>query len=341
MPHDCAKVRLRNFPRRYTAAVVLIASWFERRRMRDGVTGSRPSGRSAFVGALLASCALCLPLLARAETAVVEAARDATLIEDAEGAFANGSGPYLFSGRTNASTGSLRRALLAFDVAAALPAGAWITGAELELELEPSNPVAIDLGLHWVRAPWSEGPSRASGGGGAPAEPGDATWLHTHYDTEFWDEPGGDFAPNPSAVTSVSDAGLYVWGSTPGLVADVQAWLDAPESNHGWILVGGEEGRQTAKSFASRESPNEVSRPRLVVEYATSCEDFDLGPGALGLCRAYCEALACAGADPHGSARACSRLARAFARRTGGMPPPCEPPQGDAGAAANAPPTAR
>jgi hypothetical protein len=278
------------------------------------------------VRACLGVAALSATLLghaAGAETVVLVASHDATLIESDQGELANGAGP-LFAGRNNAASNSRRRALLAFDVVDAVPAGAWVTGVALELEVEPSNPVVIDMGLHRVLTAWSEGPSVAFGGGGAPAEPGDVTWLHTRYDSEFWDEPGGDFDPLASAVTSVGDVGLYAW-QAPGLVADVQAWLDDPASNFGWILVGGEEARQTAKIFSSRESEVEASRPRLVVEFETSCDAFDLGPGAQGLCRAYCEALACAGPRARGSERACARLARNFGRLTGGLAPPCEP----------------
>lgn len=279
--------------------------------------------RAALLAAWAFAFAWALP--GRAELAIVPASRDATLIEDAAGELANGSGPAFFVGRNNAEVGSVRRALLAFDVAGALPAGSWVTRVELELELLASNPDVFDLALHRVLSPWSEGPSSASGGGGAPTQPGDATWLHTHYDQELWAQAGGDFDAAPSAWATVGAPGLQVWESTPELVEDVQEWLDSPDSNHGWILIGGEFEPQTAKSFASRESPTEEARPRLLVEYEASCETIALAPGALGLCRAYCEALACAGSEPHGSVEACSRLARGFARRAG-VPVPCARP---------------
>lgn len=262
-----------------------------------------------------------------AEVAIVPASRDATLIEDAAGELANGSGPAFFVGRNNAEVGSVRRGLLAFDIAAAIPAGAWIARVEIELELTPSNPDVFDLALYRVLSPWSEGPSSASGGGGALAQPGDATWLHTHYDQDFWDQAGGDFGSAPSALATVGAPGVYVWESTPELVADVQDWLDFPDANHGWILIGGEHEPQTAKSFAARESPTEEARPRLLVEYETSCETLDVGPGALGLCRAYCESLACPGPEARGSLTACARLAQAFARRTGGSLPCLRDPE--------------
>ena len=56
-----------------------------------------------------------------AETAGIEPDRDATLIEDPNGAFANGSGPNFFVGRTNQEQNGIRRALVRFPVAESLP----------------------------------------------------------------------------------------------------------------------------------------------------------------------------------------------------------------------------
>jgi hypothetical protein len=274
---------------------------------------------------VVAIWSLCHPAEIRAETVTLVAARDATLIEDPAGERANGSGPAFFAGRTAQSENSRRRAVVFFDVAAALPPGASVTRAELTLVLTPSNDPVTDVAAHRVLSPWSEGMSVASGGGGAQAVVGDATWLHTHYDTQFWATPGGDFAPIPSGIAVVGSPGVYVWGSTPALQADVQAWLDEPAANHGWLLVGHEGAPSTAKRFASREDPVEDMRPQLVVVYEIGCEAVALAPGAFGLCEAYCEALDCDGLDPRGSERACSRLARNFARQTNGLPLPCEP----------------
>ena len=45
-------------------------------------------------------------------------------------------------------------------------------------------------------------------------------------------------------------------------------WLKHPEKNFGWILIGDETEPQTAKTFASRENPDETLRPLLEVEYS-------------------------------------------------------------------------
>ena len=277
-----------------------------------------------------------LPLLATllgatasAETAIVPAAADNTLIESATGAASNGVGPVLFVGRTSQSAGFRRRALLWFDVAAALPTGAIVTRAELGLMLTPSNPSPIEIGLHRVLAAWGEGGSSASGGGGAPASPGDATWLHTFYDTAFWETPGGDFLAAASATVQVGEAAGVRWGPTPELIADVQAWVDFPDSNNGWLLLGGEDSPTSSKRVASREADDPAARPQLLVEYEVPCARLELESAARALCHAYCEALDCDAAAPDASPRACEQISRQFAREGSGAALVCEPPDGE------------
>ncbi len=265
---------------------------------------------------------------AAAETIELEPIRDATLIESAEGEWANGSGTALFAGRTSQARDARRRALVEFDVASAVPTGAWIVRAELVLQLTPSNPLPAEVQLHRATAPWSEGPSVAGGGGGAASLPGDATWLHSSYPDGFWSSPGGDFEREPSASRLVSEAGSYRWASTLRVVEDVQTWLDEPSDNFGWIVIGDEGSPTTSKRFASREETDDPSlRPRLVIEFESSCEEAGLSRAGLGLCRAYCEALTC-WRDRPDRGNACHALARSFDRESGGLPMPCEPEAG-------------
>lgn len=210
---------------------------------------------------------LFLGLPAAAETVTLEPSRDATLIESDDGGRANGSGPYFFAGHNAQAVNGIRRALLYFDVAGTVPRGAMIESASLRLFLEPSNPAPRELSLHLVLADWGEGPSSASGGGGAVARTGDATWLHTFYDTEFWVHRGGHFVARASASLEVSDSGYYTWEATPRLVRDVRLWHAAPRRNFGWILIGDESTLQNAKSFASRENPDPALRPVLEITY--------------------------------------------------------------------------
>jgi len=274
--------------------------------------------------------ATALAATASAETVIVPAAADTTLIESATGTVGNGAGPALFVGRTSQSAGARRRALLWFDVAAALPTGAIVTRAELGLTLTPSNASPIEIGLHRVLAAWGEGASSAGGGGGAPAAPGDATWLHTFYDAAFWETRGGDFEAAASATVLVGEAGGVLWGPT-GAIADVQGWVDFPDANYGWLLMGGEDSPTSSKRFASREADDPAARPQLLVEYEVPCASLDLESAARALCHAYCEALDCDAASPDASPRACEQISRQFARRSGGAALVCEPPETDRG----------
>lgn len=206
---------------------------------------------------------------AGAETVTIEAARDATLIEDPAGARANGSGPFFFVGRTSGGENAVRRTVLSFDVAAAVPERAIIEDVSLTVFMWPSHPETREIRLHRVLADWGEGASSSEGGGGAPSEAGDVTWLHAFYDTEPWVRAGGQLVDRVSARLEVADTGFYTWQSTDHLVQDVRLWLAAPQRNFGWVLIGDEITPQSVKSFASREHPDLNLRPTLTVTYRT------------------------------------------------------------------------
>ena len=196
---------------------------------------------------------------------MLAATRDNTLFEDDAGAVSSGSGQHLFVGSTN--SGSIRRGLIAFNVAGALPADSSVLGATLTLTMSRTQAGPQTIDLHRLIADWGEGGSSAEGGGGAPATPGDATWVYARYDTEPWTTPGGDFVPGASAGAAVADAGQYSWTSDQ-MAADVQTWLIDPSSNFGWLLLGNETGSQTTKRFHSGESDTVAGRPILTLEFA-------------------------------------------------------------------------
>lgn len=202
-----------------------------------------------------------------AATVRLEPDRDATLIESPDGSRANGAGPAFFAGRTNQNNDSIRRALIRFDVSRALPARVLIERVSLTLSMNPSNPGRRTLRLFRVLEDWGEGASAASGGGGAPAGPGDVTWLHTFWDADFWTHPGGLFAGHETAALDVDAEGSYTWQGTVHMVADVRLWAVSPRRNFGWILVGDETVSQSVKSFASRENPDPELRPVLEITY--------------------------------------------------------------------------
>lgn len=226
--------------------------------------------RSLFTRTLFTAALLTGTSAALADSVTVEPLRDNTLHVESTGALSNGSGPHLFAGKN--SSGSVRRALLAFDVASVVPPGSLVTSATLTLNMDQTNSAEQTVSLHKLSAAWGEGASNTSGGSGAPSEPGDATWIHTFYADGFWANPGGDFVAS-SASRVVGSPEYYTWGSTAGMVRDVQEWLDSPSTNHGWLLKGNESATPTVKRFDSRENNNVAVRPMLTVEFSPPTTD--------------------------------------------------------------------
>ncbi len=200
----------------------------------------------------------------------IPAQKDNTLYESATGALSNGSGFHLFVAQNN--HGEVRRTLLAFDIAGNVPAGALILSAQLRLNMSRTLTGAQTVTLHRVLANWGEGASDAGGEEGAGITPatGDATWIHTFFNTQFWANAGGDFSSQASGTQSVTGLGAYTWGSTPEMVADVQGWLNAPANNFGWLLLSNENNNGSTKRFDSRQNPTAGNRPLLLVTFTTS-----------------------------------------------------------------------
>ena len=125
------------------------------------------------------------------------------------------------------------------------------------------------VSLQKVLADWGQGSSDAQGneGKGIQSTEGDATWVHRFFNADTWKKAGGDFLEIASASIEVGNQGAYIWGSKAALVADVQSWLNNPDTNFGWILIGNESSNQTAKRFNSMENPIAPSRPVLIVEF--------------------------------------------------------------------------
>jgi hypothetical protein len=204
-----------------------------------------------------------------AQTATFTPSKDNTLYEQAGGQLSNGQGELVFIGKTDSRDGfRRRRALIAFNLGS-IPANATVSEATLTLSLARSSSGTSTATVRKVLKDWGEGASDAGspGGGGTHALTGDATWLHTFYNTAFWSTPGGDFASAASASTSVGSSNTtYSWSGS-GMVADVQSWISNPATNFGWVVLGDEATNGSAKAFYSGEAASLA--PRLTVTYTT------------------------------------------------------------------------
>ncbi|WP_446809773.1 DNRLRE domain-containing protein [Methylomonas sp. 2BW1-5-20] len=189
-----------------------------------------------------------------------------------------GKGPVAFVGGD--ASGSPRRGLIDFNVAANIPAAAIITGVELTLYLAGTangdgTPRAIEL--HRLTGNWAHGPTGLgvtdfSGiDQGFPAIPPSPTWNERRYrQNQPWITPGGDFSAAASATATVGQTlnAAYTWTSTPALVADVQAMLNAPSTNNGWMLLNSDEWLPDSyRIFYTQAWADTAQRPQLQVSY--------------------------------------------------------------------------
>ena len=99
--------------------------------------------------------------VANADTAIILAAKDNTLYESPAGSLSNGAGQHFFVGRTAQSANSIRRGLIAFDIAGNIPAASTIDSVELNLRMSRTrSSVGLVIELHRVLDDWGEGSSR-------------------------------------------------------------------------------------------------------------------------------------------------------------------------------------
>lgn len=255
--------------------------------MRDGRDlPVRPKARGRRVAPVIAALLAAGPGPAAAEVVTLTAVRDNTLFEDPTGSLSNGAGPVLFAGKN--SQNLIRRALVRFDVAGSIPSGAVISSVVLTLNVSNVSDVTPRIfTIHRLQKDWGEGTSTGTGGGGAPATTGDATWLCTFHPGTPWANAGGDFEPIADASQLLGDVGSYSW-SAPPMASDVQAWHDGVVPNDGWIIAGDETAAGTARRFDSRENPVAANRPTLTVTYSVPTGVWDggvLDGVTLGPCR--------------------------------------------------------
>lgn len=245
----------------------------------------------------------------RAAVIDIPAEQDATLFGGAANTGHSSSGPGMFVG-----TDAMRlpkRGLIEFDVANYVPAGATVTSVTLNLTLgqiagggggASGGPVSQStIRLFAATTAWNGGSNGATGhpgpgfggtGQGFQANPGDATWAYSSYNTTPWKTSGGggDFVATESADAVVGSAigSVFSWGSTAQLVTDVQGWLDGATANDGWLLKNDDEtGQFSYRAFYTREGAAEQGvpqdAPQLVVAFTPAPEPAGLAVWLVGM----------------------------------------------------------
>jgi hypothetical protein len=211
---------------------------------------------------IIIPCCLAIAVAsAAAATTNLVAASDTTLQE----AFPDnnlGGGPLVFSG--GRKNGGRARTLLKFDVAAALPSGSVVNSASFSIQANTTAGTSSTYSLKPMSVSWNEG-DNPHASGGSIADPGETTWNNRFAPSTPWTTAGGDYAPGDSATLAIGAVGNYTFTST-GLAVDVQAWIDTPAANNGWILISQSESTaDTIHSFLDRTDP--TTPPTLAINY--------------------------------------------------------------------------
>lgn len=229
--------------------------------------------RTALV--LLLSLALA-PLPSAAQVLTLNPDLDNTLFETATGSLSNGAGIGVFAGLNGG--GVARRGLIRFPVASSVPVGSQVVSATLRLHASQGQFEPKPFTVHRVEQAWGEAGSNATfmgGGGGAPSQSGDATWLHTFFSASTWSSPGGDFDAQVLATAFAPSFGWVEFGPTTELTQLVRDWTTGFKADFGLLLKGEEVGIATAVRFDSREFSDPTRRPQLVLTLAPLADAGD------------------------------------------------------------------
>jgi hypothetical protein len=193
----------------------------------------------------------------------------------------NGASLSFFAG-TDGHNGVMR-GLVRFGLPASLRGRVTVTGVQLVLTIQALGDgtagTAAIQSLQALTQPWTQGNGFGTGANGftvGQACAGSivgATWNQTNCAAgTSWSTPGATVAATVSGqvdTTGIPIGGLVTWSSatSPGMIADVQGWIDNPTTNNGWRISSSTEGNGTqTQRFFSTESG--ASGPTLSIAYS-------------------------------------------------------------------------
>lgn len=193
-------------------------------------------------------------------TTVMGATGD-TFVDEATPSTGYVGGSDLYAGREAASHD--HNALLNFNVAGQVPAGAFVQQATLKLwpKFETASTGTKNLEAHEITSPWNA-----------------ATWTQRNTGVN-WTTPGGDF---DATVLDTEPLAAFSW-KTFQITDQVNKWLEG-SPNYGIAITDGNSTVNRAVAFASSEWGVPADRPQLEIEYfprSGSLENFTLDSQAI------------------------------------------------------------
>lgn len=231
------------------------------------------------------------------QTLDVPITKDTTLYER-DGLGSNGLGEFLWAG-TDAEPDMYGgtdlfaiRSLLAFNVAAIVPATAVVDDVTIDVEVLSLVGSGNVLDLHRVAAdvgappvPWPEGDADAAGDeflAGASTIPA-ATWLTRESPALAWGIVGGDPAspfPTPLASLPLATTGPVTLAS-PALTAAVADMAASGAGQDGFLLASPLAANDQGIQLASKDHVPNTIRPKMTVSF-TPTEPYQGGQVATG-----------------------------------------------------------
>lgn len=197
----------------------------------------------------------------------------------------------MYVGEAGVGAGTSLRPLIRFSLAG-IPTGSTVTSATLQLgvitsQTAPANTI-MSADFYKLLVGWVEGDGTAvspftnNGTFGPtwnkPDKSAAPTWA-----TAGADSPGVDRASAASFTLGAADATVVIGGRllTKSVTADVQAWVNAPATNFGWVAVGTDPTDANYNGYSTDEHANTGFRPLLSVTYVVP-EPTSLGLLVLG-----------------------------------------------------------
>ena len=219
----------------------------------------------------------------------------------------NGASPSIYTGMNGQS--GMMRGLVRFTMPSELQGRVTVSQVTMTmvtrgLGLTDSNPpTAATAAVRAIAVAWSEGTGFGDGQMtntvGQPCGSTGATWNQPNCTGgTAWSGGTPTSAASGSAAVPAALEADVIWDSATagnaGMIADVQAWIDAPAGNHGWLITSSTESAAGAQRFYAREVSDKG--PSLVITAACKTGFSDLG-GSCTACTPPANA-ACAVAQP-------------------------------------------
>jgi hypothetical protein len=243
---------------------------------------------------------------------------DDTFINQGNPGNNNGASVTFFTGTDG--HGGVMRGLVRFGMPAGLQGRVTVTGVQLTMTLDGLGPNSMTPGapavvsLQALTQAWAEGngigdtTTTFTVGQPCGGTISGVTWNQPNCALAgAWTTAGGTVVAAVSGqadTTGIPVGGTVGWGSgaNPGLIQDVQGWIDNPASNDGWRLASSTEGSSgLAQRYFSKEAG--ATAPTLIVSY-------DCKPGFVA---SGVSCLPVAAAVPATGPRALAALALALA----------------------------